>query len=165
MLPQINKILYATDLSENAKYAFGYAMSLANRYGAAITILHVLHVSPTSYSLVTGIIGEDKWNELRQSKEQGVLDAIKDRIRNFCAEASAEVPSCSFITDEIIVKTGNPAEEILLQADTGDYDLVVMGARGHGIMTGVMVGSISRRVVKRCKKPVLVVRLPEGKMQ
>ena len=161
MLPEINKILYATDLSESAKYAFGYAMSLANRYGAAITILHVLHVSPTSYSLVTGIIGEKEWDELRKSKEQGVLDELKDRIRNFCAEAIAEVPSCSFIVDEIIVKTGNPAEEILLQSDAGDYDLVVMGARGHGIMTGVMVGSISRRVVKRCKKPVLVIRLPE----
>lgn len=165
MIPEINKILYTTDLSENAKYAFGYAMSLANRYGAAITILHVLHVSPTSYSLVTGIIGEEEWDELRQSKEQGVLDKIKDGIKNFCMEASAEVPSCSFITNEIIVKTGNPAEEILLQADAGDYDLVVMGARGHGIMTGVMVGSISRRVVKRCKKPVLVVHLPEGKME
>ena len=165
MIPEINKILYTTDLSENAKYAFGYAMSLANRYGAAITILYVLHVSPTSYSLVTGIIGEEEWDKLRQNKEQGVLDTIKDRIKNFCMEASAEIPSCSFITDEIIVKTGNPAEEILLQADVGDYDLVVMGARGHGIMTGVMVGSISRRVVKRCKKPVLVVHLPEGKME
>jgi len=161
MLPEINKILYATDLSESAKYAFGYAMSLANRYGAKITILHVLHLSPTSYSLVTGIIGEKEWDELRQSKEQGVLDGIKDRIKNFCAEANAEVPSCSFITDKIIVKTGNPAEEILRQADAGDYDLVVMGARGHGIITDVMVGSTSRRVVKRCKKPVLVIRLSE----
>ncbi len=165
MIPEINKILYTTDLSVNAKYAFGYAMSLANRYGARITILHVLHVSPTSYSLVTGIIGEEEWDKLRQNKEQGVLDKIKDRIKNFCTEASAEVPSCSFITNEIIVKTGNPAEEILLQTDAGDYDLVVMGARGHGIMTGVMVGSISRRVVKRCKKPVLVVHLPEGKLE
>jgi len=165
MIPEITKILYTTDLSENAKYAFGYAMSLANRYGATITILHVLHVSPTSYSLVTGIIGEQEWDELRQSKEQDVLDEIKDRIENFCSEVSTEVPSCSFITDEIIVKTGYPAEEILLQAEAGDYDLVVMGARGHGIMTGVMVGSISRRVVKRCKKPVLVVHLPEEKME
>jgi len=42
MLPEIRKILYATDLSENARHAFGYAVSLANRYGAGITIMHVL---------------------------------------------------------------------------------------------------------------------------
>jgi hypothetical protein len=38
----IKKILYATDLSEGAKYAFAYAVSLANTYHASITILHVL---------------------------------------------------------------------------------------------------------------------------
>ena len=41
-IPPIKKILYATDLSENARYAFGYAVSLANQYDAKITILHVL---------------------------------------------------------------------------------------------------------------------------
>ncbi|MGD8721592.1 MAG: universal stress protein, partial [Desulfobacterales bacterium] len=42
MLPDIKIILYATDLSENARRAFGYAASLANRYGAKIIVLHVI---------------------------------------------------------------------------------------------------------------------------
>ena len=42
MIPEIKKILYATDLSENARFAFGYAASLANRYGAQIVMLHVI---------------------------------------------------------------------------------------------------------------------------
>ncbi len=42
MLPDIKRILYATDLSENARHAFGYAASLANRYGAKIIVLHVI---------------------------------------------------------------------------------------------------------------------------
>ena len=65
-IPQIKKILYATDLSENARFAFGYAMSLANLYGAGITILHVLESSPSSESLVTNVIGKEKWTELRK---------------------------------------------------------------------------------------------------
>ncbi|MGD8285931.1 MAG: universal stress protein [Desulfobacterales bacterium] len=36
-----------------------------------------------------------------------------------------------------------------------------MGAHGQGILTNAVIGSTSRRVVRRCKKPVLVVRLPE----
>ena len=43
---QIKKILYATDLSETAVHSFSYAVSLANIYGAGITILHVLAEFP-----------------------------------------------------------------------------------------------------------------------
>ena len=43
---QIKKILYATDLSESAVYAFAHAVSLATLYGAGITILHVLAEYP-----------------------------------------------------------------------------------------------------------------------
>jgi nucleotide-binding universal stress UspA family protein len=36
-----------------------------------------------------------------------------------------------------------------------------MGAHGHGVLADAVMGSVSRRVVRRCKKPVLVIRLPE----
>ena len=161
-IPEFKKILYATDLSENARYAFSYAMSLANKYGAGITILHVLEdISPFADSLVINIVGEKKWKELRESGEQGVLDTIKERLQNFCEEVSKDLPECPFITDEIVVKIGNPADEIMDLIETGDYDLVVMGAHGHGFLGSAMMGSISRRVVRHSKKPVLVIRLPK----
>lgn len=163
MIPEIKKILYTTDLSENARYAFSYAVSLANRYGAGITILHVLEdVSDYQDSLVINIIGDEKWNELRKNKGQVVLDTIKGRLEKFCEDVSHELPACPFITDDIIVKIGNPVEEILGEAEVSDCDMVVMGAHGHGILANAMMGSTSRRVLRRCKKPVLVVRLPEG---
>ena len=161
-IPEIRKILYATDLSENARFAFSYAMSLANKYGAGITILHVLEdISPFADSLVINIVGEKKWKELRESGEQGVLDTIKERLQNFCEEVSKDLPECPFITDEIVVKIGDPADEIMDLIETGDYDLVVMGAHGHGFLGSAMMGSISRRVVRYSKKPVLVIRLPK----
>ncbi len=47
-LPKVDvkKILYATDLSENARYAFAYAVSLADLYKASITFIHVLSEIP-----------------------------------------------------------------------------------------------------------------------
>ena len=42
MIPEIQKILYVTDLSENARYAFGYALSMANHYDAKITVIHIV---------------------------------------------------------------------------------------------------------------------------
>jgi nucleotide-binding universal stress UspA family protein len=46
IIPEIKKILYATDLSKNARYAFAYAVSLANLYDAKIILLHVLPEVP-----------------------------------------------------------------------------------------------------------------------
>jgi nucleotide-binding universal stress UspA family protein len=162
VIPEIKKILYTTDLSPNARFAFSYAVSLANRYEAGITIFHVLEdVSATADSLVINIIGEEKWKELRKRKEQEVLDTIKVRLSKFCEDVQAELPSCPFITENIIVKIGNPVEEILQEVENNSYDLVVMGAHGQSALADALMGSTSRRVVRRCKKPVMVVRLPE----
>ena len=161
MIPEIKKILYATDLSENARYAFGYAVSLANRYGAGMTLLHVLEDSPSGDSLVINMIGEQRWKELRNTNEKKVIETFRERLEKFCADVSAELPACPFITDEIIVKTGNSTEEILRQADKKGFDLVVMGSHGANSLAKAVMGSTARRVVRRCKKPVLVVRLPE----
>jgi hypothetical protein len=41
-------------------------------------------------------------------------------------------------------------------------NLIVMGSHGQGMLEQVVIGSTSRRVLRRCKKPVLIVRLPEN---
>jgi nucleotide-binding universal stress UspA family protein len=162
MIPVIKKILYATDLSENARHAFAYAASLANRYDAGITVIHVLEdISAFSDSLVISVIGEQKWNELWDQKKDAVISTIKSRLESFCEEVQSELPACPFITDDVVVKIGNPVEEILHQVDITEADLVVMGSRGQGFLTGAMMGSTSRRVLRRCKKPVLIIRSPE----
>jgi nucleotide-binding universal stress UspA family protein len=58
---------------------------------------------------------------------------------------------------------GNPAEEILFQLENEDFDMVVMGSHGYGMLADVMMGGTTRRVLRQCNIPVLVVRLPEGK--
>jgi nucleotide-binding universal stress UspA family protein len=162
MIPEINKILYTTDLSKNARHAFSYAASIANRYDAGVTILHVLEdVSPTTDSLVINIIGEKEWGELRTRNEKEVLDKLQSRLTKFCDEVQAELPACPFITDNIIVKIGNPVDEILREIEDKSYDMVIMGAHGLSALANALMGSTSRRVVRRCKTPVLVVRLPE----
>jgi len=162
MIPNIKKILYATDLSKNAEYAFGYAASLANRYGAGITLLHVLEdMSPYRDSLMMNILGEEKWKSLMETNKGKIIHDLKDRLGKFCESISAQIPACPFITDEILVRIGNPVEVILEQAEKSNCDLVVMGSRGHGVLADAVIGSVSRRVLRQCKKPVLIVRLPK----
>ena len=64
---EVKKILYATDLSDNARYAFAYAADLANLYGAGLTLLHVLPEVPESLdAAVEGYISTDKWDDIKQ---------------------------------------------------------------------------------------------------
>ncbi len=162
MIPVLKNILYTTDMSETSNYAFSYAASLANRYDALITIIHVLkNPMPTTENLVTNVLGEKKWMETLNSKKTEVVEKIRARLETFCEETQAELPSCPFLMNEVIVRIGNPVEAILEEINDQNYDLVIMGAHGHGAISGAVMGSVSRRVLRRSRTPVLVVRLPE----
>ena len=162
MIPKIKKILYATDLSENARYAFSYAASLANQYNAGITILHVLEVASASANLhLVSLLGEDRWQTIMRQNTQEILDTVKERLDRFCDDMKAEDKACRFIVDDIVVRQGHAVEEILEQAESVGYDILIMGTQGHGVLAGALMGSTARRVVRRSRTPVLVVRLPE----
>ncbi|MBW2441101.1 MAG: universal stress protein [Deltaproteobacteria bacterium] len=162
MIPEINTILYPTDLSETSNHAFSYAASLANRYDGSIVILHVLKdVTHSSEDLVTNVIGEKKWKEVLDRNKMAVVENIRKRLEDFCEQTRSEMSGCPFLVKNIKVEIGNPVDKIVAEAAKDDYDMVIMGARGHGAIAGTVIGSVSRRVVRRCKKPVLLVRLPD----
>jgi nucleotide-binding universal stress UspA family protein len=162
MIPKIKKILYATDLSENARFAFSYAASLADQYGAGITVLHVVELATATANLhVVSLLGEERWNAILRQNTQEILDTVKEKLDKFCEDMKAEDKTCRFIVDDIVVRQGYAVDEILSQAETVGYDVIVVGTHGHGILAGALMGSTARRVVRRSKTPVLVVRLPE----
>lgn len=161
MVPEIKKILYATDLSDNARYAFSYAASMADRYDAQVTVLHVLEDVSTAFNMhITSYMGERQWSQLQVEKEGALLDTITERLNDFCSEAREEMDECKFIVEKILTVKGNPAEEILTQAEVNDADVIVMGTRGYGVFKDALMGGTARRVVRRSDKPVMVVRLP-----
>ncbi|MBW2604874.1 MAG: universal stress protein [Deltaproteobacteria bacterium] len=174
ILPKVDikRILYATDLSDNARHAFAYAVSLANLYGAAITLLHVLAEVPESLDRgVLGYISADRWEEIKNrqvheakqilTRKKREYVPIREVLDQFCEDVKSSHANQNFVADEILVIKGHPDDEILIQAEKRNCDLIVMGTHGHGIIEETLVGSTARRVIRRSKKPVLVVRLPE----
>ena len=168
---QVKKILYATDLSENARYAFAYAVSLANLYNAGITMIHVLPEVPALLDqTVIGYISEDRWKEIKSQQMDEAKEAligkkrehlaIKEELHQFSEDVKQQQAGAGFTTDDIIVLRGNPVEEIIKSAAEYNCDLIVMGTHGHGTLEDVMLGSTARRVIRRSKIPVLVIRLP-----
>ena len=168
---EIKKILYATDLSENARHALGYAMSLAEKYEAGLALLHVIEDQPRLDAKILGYISAEGLETIRRDPEsdaRSVLvgklkgrDAIKLVLDQLHRDTQAELEKSGIETDEVLVVRGNPADQILEQADARNCDLIVMGTHGQGSFKDTMMGSTARRVLRRSSKPVLVIRLPE----
>ncbi len=56
------------------------------------------------------------------------------------------------------VKSGNIAKTILAVADEQQSDMIIMGSRGLGLLRGVLIGSVSQKVVEESKIPVMVIK-------
>lgn len=168
----IKKILYATDLSNNARHVFSYAVSLAVKYSASITMLHVVHEVPAiADRSVAGYISADRWEQIKKHHLEEARDAligkkkehlaIKEVLDQFAENIRSSEGASNFTLDEVVVEIGNPAKLILEVAEDRNCDIIVMGKTGQGLIEGTLMGSTATRVVRRSKKPVLVIRNPD----
>jgi len=156
MIPQIKTILFATDLSKNSAYAFFYALHMAKRDGAKIVILHA--VEPIAPMLVNF---EDFKYQVAKDRWEETVIKFKERIQDISVKADARtgVSSVDFISN-ILIRPGNPVEEILKVADEEDCDVIVLGSHGKGFLEQTFLGSVSNSVLLRTRKPVFVIPLP-----
>jgi nucleotide-binding universal stress UspA family protein len=165
MVPTIRKILYATDLSETARYAVRYACGIAYRQQAEVTMLHVVPDSLEALSVDAGFnlsanvdtTGRDAFNEAAVQKAKAAID---QRIRETSEKVVQEIPACPLADEHIRVEVGDPADRIVSVAKEGQFDMVIMGTHGHGKLEEAMIGSVAVETIRKCPAPVMVVRLP-----
>ena len=165
---RIKKILYATDLSATSVHAFAYAVNLAVRYGAGITILHVLAEFPGE-KYVANMINRDTWKQIKEKHYSEAREkligkrrddaAMQEVLQAFSDEVKAD--DQSFVTEDILIRSGEPAEVIVQTAVEKQCDLIVMGTHGLSGIVNALIGSTAKMVVRQSPIPVLVVRLPE----
>jgi nucleotide-binding universal stress UspA family protein len=157
MIPQIKKILYATDLSKNSAYAFYYAVDIAQKRNAKIMILHIIEpVSP----LIRGYVGEDTIVKIQHQNIEETIEEINKRLKDFCRIIEGKIGPCLELVSDILVRLGHPADEILRMADKEGCDLIILGSHGKGFLEHTFLGSVSRMVLDRTRKPVFVIPLP-----
>ena len=156
MMPEIRRILHATDLSKNSLYAFGYAVEIARRCGASITVLHVAEPVP-------GTLGQWVKEKVEGEELARSVEAIRTHLDRFC-EVMDKNRACIELVTNILVRLGQPDEEILGVAHEESSDIIVLGAHGKGILKNALLGSVSRKVLDRSLRPVVVVPLPDDKV-
>ncbi|MFH1985174.1 MAG: universal stress protein [Pseudomonadota bacterium] len=165
-VPSIQKILYATDLSQTARHAVRYACSIGNSFGASVTVLHVIPDVLESLSREAGIdladhMGKKAWADFNANGIEKARQAIYERIRETSRSVTRELPACPLAEENIIVKVGNPVKQIVSTAQEGGFELIIMGTHGHGKMEERIIGSTANDVIRLSYVPVMVIRLPE----
>jgi nucleotide-binding universal stress UspA family protein len=149
------KILLPTDGSENAEKAGKHALWLANVSGGEIIVLNIFELYyPQIAVLPLSMTPGDNEKLFEPLMEEG-----KTLTNNFKSklEKSIEENNYGNIKITSMVKEGRPHQEILNTIKDEEIDLVVMGASGRHGIDRITLGSVTERVVRSAKSPVLVI--------
>lgn len=130
-------ILHPTDFSDTAELAFQLVKTLAAGGAERVTLLHVQPEGPPASGAKPG--------------EHGRIDEA--RLNRMASELRAE----SAVQPQTVLTSGKPAEEILRCAGVQGATLIVMGARGKGLVREALLGSESHHVIRHAPVPVLLM--------
>jgi nucleotide-binding universal stress UspA family protein len=147
------KILVPLDGSERSMHALEKAVQIAKKFNGKITLIHVYSVAyPVSVSPfvpapeVSTSTLVLKFAEAARKAGAGILADGEKKVK---AEG---------IQVQTLLKEGHTVEEILKTAREGEFDLIVMGARGLSKIKEIFLGSVSHGVTRHAPCPVLVVK-------
>jgi len=162
MLPVIKNILYATDLSKNSAFAFRYAMTLADAMDARITILYVLPMVDSAMEVpIITHMGEDRYFQLKEERSRETISKIEERLHDFTSGEVKNIKGRKVKVSSILVHEGDAVDEILKTAEKCNSDVIILGAHGKGSLSHTFLGSVSEKVLRRSRRPVLVVPIPK----
>ena len=139
------RFLVPIDFSEYANQALDYAINLAGKLDARLTLLHVIQSIPMG--------GADMGVTLPYSYIQDLEAEITQSMESCLARVTA-----AGLEGEIVVAHGVPFHEILETAKTQQVDLIIMGTHGRTGLQHVLLGSVAEKVVRLAPCPVLVAR-------
>lgn len=168
----IQKILYITDLSETGRHAFAHAASLSKVYDAKLTVFHVVDEQPELDQRLVGYMRKELWDEIKSRNLQEAKETLLSRKRDntiivgecvdqYCSEIRVGSTDESYITYDIVIKMGDPVQEIAKYATEQGYDLIVAGHHGRSIVQETVHRRTVRNVLEATDIPVFIVQLPE----
>jgi nucleotide-binding universal stress UspA family protein len=144
---RLKRILIATDGSKDSGLALQYALSIAKATGASLTIVNVVYLPPLAYG--TWVPQLDKiYDDLKNDGTRIVSEALALAKENGISDAATK----------IIENNRSPVWAITKLADEGKFDLIVVGTRGLGGFSKLVLGSVANGVVHYASCSVLITR-------
>ena len=142
---KIERILWPTDLSDNAAQALPFVTSLSEKYQAEVHVLYVLEALG-NFGAWYGDFDQSEVQKLQMMEQE----KAESKLEEIC---SGSLQGCPLYIRHTAI--GDPASEILKLVDKEKPDLVIMATRGR--QGQFQFGSVSERVVKHSEVPVLTI--------
>ncbi len=140
-------IVVAIDGSEQSAHALATACDIADKYKAAVHLVHSPELETTAIAVGSGAVAITPEPEKIAAAGKHVMEqAVKQ------AEAQGCKPA------ECIIGNGEPADEILQQAEKSKADLIVTGRRGLGGLASLLLGSVSHKVSQNAPCTCMTVK-------
>jgi nucleotide-binding universal stress UspA family protein len=143
---RIQRIVVPHDFSETAQCALDYALDLAEKFGACITVVHTYEVPIVNYPEGPAIT-TDLVHQVRAAAN-AALDGLVSRIHR---------PG---VAVDGALREGPAWSEIIAAAADGNADLIVIGTHGRRGLSRALLGSVAEKVVRGAACPVLTVHGP-----
>jgi nucleotide-binding universal stress UspA family protein len=143
----IQRILVATDFTETSDRALEFAVELARKFAASITVVHAYQIPAMGFADAGYIAGAEVAAQL-STAGQNRLDAVID------ANKTSGVPM------QAVLREGVAWEEVNAMAKEVDANLIVIGTHGRRGLARALLGSVAENVIRTSTTPVLVIHGP-----
>lgn len=143
----MDMIVVGVDRSEGAKQALRFALEEAKLRHAKLRVVHAWQFDAVGTAGVESFypaVGPDV-SEVREAAEQVLEQTLRETL-----------PDTNSVEIEQRLVEGRPAG--VLVSESRDADLLVVGSRGHGGFTDLLLGSVSQQVSHHAACPVVIVR-------
>ena len=150
-MARIRKILVAYEGSPQSKEALDWAIDLSLPSKAQVCVAKVIEAM--SIGEMTTLYEAGSSDDL-----VAYIEEVKETDRRLLEDAMATVGQRKGVAITTALLNGNIAAALIKYAKENDMDMIVAGTKGHGVLEGLLMGSVTRNLVSLSPLPVLVVK-------
>jgi nucleotide-binding universal stress UspA family protein len=158
----LKMILLPVDGSESSLRAVSFAAELAAALPASILLLHVLDRLPARQQLKDYLTVLERAPVRSEGEIESVRSALsqsgEDQGKEILADAKQLLREKGAKDVSTAIQDGDPTTELLRLAETGKYNMIIMGRRGLGRLEGIFMGSVSHKISNLADCPVVTVK-------
>jgi universal stress protein A len=143
------KILVPTDFSQYSDKALQIAVDIASHYNAKIILLHVIDENIRQCA-ADYCVSNEAIDQLKNESMKTSTDKLNKTINSLKGSTKVDI--------SFEVKNGVPAEVLLDEQKNNKFDLIVIASHGKTGILSHLIGSVTDKVVRAAKCPVMVIR-------
>jgi len=148
------KLLVPLDSSKLAEAVLPYAEELASRLKAEITLLQVL---PVSYHVYAAL---DTTTQVPYTLKE--MEPLKKSAQDYLDKTSKRITDKGIATNKKVIISNATADEIVGYVDKERIDLIIMASHGRTGIGRWVMGSVTDKVVRASKQPIVIIRVKDG---